>query len=55
MQGEDFYEGVRASLVDKDKNPQWQHESIYKVTDEEVDQYFEPIENQEILDVEKFS
>ena len=54
MQGQDFFEGVRANLVDKDKTPVWQHESIFKVTEEEVDQYFIPVENQEILDVTEF-
>lgn len=32
----DFSEGVRALLVDKDKNPRWQHDSIADVTRAEV-------------------
>jgi hypothetical protein len=37
----DFFEGVRALLVDKDKNPKWEHSSIYDVQDSEVSSYFE--------------
>lgn len=32
----DFSEGVRALLVDKDKNPQWRHGSVSEVTKAEV-------------------
>jgi enoyl-CoA hydratase len=53
MQGHDFFEGVRANLVDKDKTPQWQHENIFKVSEDEVLAYFEPVEGTEDLDVEQ--
>ena len=43
MKGPDFFEGVRAALVDKDKDPKWQHRSIEDVPDALVDSYFEPI------------
>ncbi len=43
LDGEDFIEGVRAALVDKDHKPCWQHAAIEDVTDEEVDAYFEPL------------
>ncbi|XP_050525236.1 3-hydroxyisobutyryl-CoA hydrolase, mitochondrial [Daktulosphaira vitifoliae] len=39
----DFYEGVRALLIDKDKNPKWTHRSIKDVKDETVEKYFEPL------------
>lgn len=29
----DFFEGVRAMLVDKDKNPSWKHKTIWEVSD----------------------
>ena len=34
MNGVDFFEGVRASLIDKDKSPKWSHESIFDVPDD---------------------
>ena len=37
----DFHEGVRALLVDKDKNPQWTHKYINQVTQEEIDWFFD--------------
>jgi len=32
----DFVEGVRAQLVDKDRNPVWQHARVEDVTRDEV-------------------
>lgn len=43
MQGHDFYEGVRAALVDKDRNPQWSPEHIEQVLVGDVDAYFEDV------------
>ncbi|KTD29400.1 MULTISPECIES: enoyl-CoA hydratase/isomerase family protein [Legionella] len=41
MRDADFYEGVRALLVDKDKNPHWQPKSLAEVTSARVADYFE--------------
>lgn len=40
MAGRDFYEGVRAVLIDKDKSPRWSPESLEEVTDALVSQHF---------------
>jgi len=45
----DFYEGVRARLVDKDKSPQWSPTSWQAVRSEHVLQYFEPSDKLEPL------
>ncbi|EJF75880.1 enoyl-CoA hydratase/isomerase family protein [Bartonella alsatica] len=39
----DFYEGVRAMLIDKDKTPKWQPDKLSNITDEMIDAYFQPI------------
>ncbi|PHR64874.1 enoyl-CoA hydratase/isomerase family protein [Pseudidiomarina marina] len=36
----DFAEGIRALLIDKDKQPKWQHGSVGEVSAEEVDGFF---------------
>lgn len=42
LQSHDFVEGIRAQLVDKDRNPQWSPSSLTAVTDEDVRDYFLP-------------
>jgi enoyl-CoA hydratase len=43
MRGRDFWEGVRAVIVDKDKNPKWSPSQIADVDDQEVANYFESL------------
>ena len=47
-EGGDFYEGIRAALVDKDGNPQWSPSSLGAVTDEIVESYFEELGEREL-------
>ena len=42
LRSHDFVEGIRAQLVDKDRNPQWSPSSIAAVSADEVAQYFTP-------------
>ncbi len=48
LAGHDFFEGIRALLVDKDRKPRWQHESPAAVSDEEVAGYFAPVGAREL-------
>jgi enoyl-CoA hydratase len=37
---QDFYEGIRAQLVDKDRNPKWSHEDVGAVTTGQTERLF---------------
>lgn len=42
IQGHDLYEGIRALLIDKDRNPRWEHASIADVPAQKLAGYFVP-------------
>ena len=41
--GHDFYEGIRAVIVDKDHNPRWEPPTLDAVSDSDVAGYFAPV------------
>lgn len=45
----DFFEGVRAVLVDKDQDPKWNPDSIDCVTEEMIESFFAPIDDELII------
>ena len=50
MRNKDFFEGVRAQLVDKDKSPAWSPSTLQEVTRDMVEKYFQPLPpDQELL------
>ncbi|ETW07394.1 hypothetical protein H310_01919 [Aphanomyces invadans] len=50
MESQDFFEGVRAVIVDKDNKPKWQHAHVSDVTAAEVDSFFAPLpEGEELI------
>lgn len=45
VHGEEFYEGVRAVIIDKDQQPKWTPASISAIDPAEVQRYFAPLPN----------
>ena len=43
LRGHDFYEGIRAAIIDKGRTPQWSPDALGAVTDEEVAAHFAPV------------
>jgi enoyl-CoA hydratase len=46
VRGVDFYEGVRAVIIDKDNAPHWEPERLEDVTDAEVERHFAPLDRE---------
>jgi enoyl-CoA hydratase len=44
--GNDYYEGVRATIIDKDNAPKWNPASLADVSTAEVERHFAPIKNE---------
>ncbi|CRK88952.1 CLUMA_CG002549, isoform A [Clunio marinus] len=51
----DFKEGVRAMLIDKDNKPKWSRKTIYDVTKDDVDRFFQPSPDGDELTFETIS
>ena len=47
-EGTDFYEGVRAVIVDKDQKPVWMPSRIEDVSPSVIDAYFAPLSDDEL-------
>jgi len=44
--GEDFYEGIRAVIIDKDNRPRWRPATLAEVTQAEVDRHFAAVDEE---------
>ncbi|KWX25551.1 3-hydroxyisobutyryl-CoA hydrolase [Mycolicibacterium wolinskyi] len=53
LRSHDLVEGIRAQLVDKDRNPKWSPSSIAEVTQADVDAYFVPADPDLTFEEEK--
>ena len=49
IHGHDFYEGVRAVIVDKDNRPRWQPATLADVSQAEVERHFAPLGARELV------
>ena len=49
MDRHDFYEGVRANLVDKDRDPKWKPITIDLLEEKLIDDHFKKLEDKELF------
>ncbi|MEO5755408.1 MAG: enoyl-CoA hydratase/isomerase family protein [Mesorhizobium sp.] len=48
LAGHDFYEGIRAVIIDKGSTPQWRPASLGEISDADVDAYFASLDEREL-------
>jgi enoyl-CoA hydratase len=49
IEGHDFYEGVRAVIIDKDNAPRWRPAALAEVSDTQVERYFAALGGDELV------
>ena len=49
LEGDDFYEGVRVTLIDKGERPNWQPPRLDAVSDAAIARYFAPLGDKELI------
>lgn len=49
LRGFNFYEGIRAAIIEKDRNPQWVPATLDQVTNPMVDAMFAPLGDKELI------
>ncbi len=49
MEGHDFFEGVRAQIIDKDRKPQWKPATLGEVDDADIAHYFDHLGEAELV------
>jgi hypothetical protein len=49
LEGHDFYEGIRAGLIDKGSTPEWSPATLDAVRPEDIDAYFAPLGDRELV------
>lgn len=55
LAGADFREGIRAQVVDKDRNPQWRPPTLSEVQAQDVERYLAPLGERELVLLERES
>ncbi|NWG26637.1 MAG: enoyl-CoA hydratase/isomerase family protein [Pseudorhodoplanes sp.] len=46
--GSEFYEGIRAVIIDKDNKPDWRPAALAEIGETEIARYFAPLEGEEL-------
>jgi hypothetical protein len=49
LQGHDFYEGIRAVIIDKGDTPKWNPASLDEVDHSDIARYFAPLGERELV------
>jgi enoyl-CoA hydratase/carnithine racemase len=49
LAGHDFYEGIRAAIIDKGDTPRWQPATLAEIDEKAIDAYFDPLPGGELL------
>ena len=48
LAGHEFYEGIRAAIIDKGSRPRWRPATLEEVEESDIDAYFAPLGGREL-------